>query len=277
MQQHILEKLDNTIKEVRTKSLDLSFNEILDMYNEKELRIRPDYQRLFRWDNTRQSQFIESIILEMPLPPIFFVENLDGTYDLIDGLQRISTYLKFRGELKTTSEQSSTDKYYEPTVLSGCDILPELNGTTFDTLDPAIRVKLKRNFIRAEILLKQTDKELRYHMFKRLNTGRTILGPQEIRNCTVRLLGSKYIDFIKELSQDPNYQNMISIMSEEDKNRMIPEECILRFFAFKNSLNTYTGTNMHDFFDNYLEKVTTEKFILIIQKKSNYSQTYLLN
>ena len=260
MEENIVEKVEEKIKEVRTKSLDLSFNEILDMYLNKELKIRPDYQRLFRWDEQRQSQFIESIILEMPLPPIFFVENPDGTYELIDGLQRISTYLKFRGQLRKVDDEDNVLQECEPaTILSGCDVLEELNGKTFETLSPSIRMKLKRNFIRAEILLNQTDRDLRYHMFKRLNTGGIKLERQEIRNCTVRILGDKFINFIKDLSQNEDYKNSVSSMNEKDQNSMSAEECILRYFSFKNNMNNYNDSDMHKFFDDYLEDVTREK------------------
>ena len=84
--------VDDKIKAIRTRSLDISFNELLDMYKTGELKIDPDYQRLFRWDETKQSQFIESLILELPVPPIFVIEAEEGKFELIDGLQRISTY-----------------------------------------------------------------------------------------------------------------------------------------------------------------------------------------
>lgn len=67
------------------------------MYKNMELTISPDYQRLFRWEEEKQSRFVESLILEMPVPPIFVIETDDGVYELIDGLQRISSYLHFRG------------------------------------------------------------------------------------------------------------------------------------------------------------------------------------
>ena len=97
---NIIKDLEDKIKSVRTRSLDLSFNELVDMYKNEELIIDPDYQRLFRWSEANQSRFIESLLLEMPIPPIFVVELDEGVYELIDGLQRISSYLHFRGELQ---------------------------------------------------------------------------------------------------------------------------------------------------------------------------------
>lgn len=96
----LAEAIDSRLKKVHTQSLDLSFNELLDMYKSKELNITPDYQRLFQWSEGAQSRFIESLLLEMPVPPIYVVEEEEGKYLLIDGLQRISSYLHLRGELE---------------------------------------------------------------------------------------------------------------------------------------------------------------------------------
>src|SRR5690349_13798595 len=96
----VIEAVDRKRKRAETKALDISLNELMDMYEAKELQIRPDYQRLFRWDVAKQSQFIESLILEMPVPPIFVIEVAEGKWELIDGLQRLSTFLHFRGKLE---------------------------------------------------------------------------------------------------------------------------------------------------------------------------------
>ena len=163
----IIQSIDNNMEKVRTKSLDLSFNELLDMYESEELIIDPDYQRLFRWDDEKQSRFIESLILEMPVPPIFVIETSDNVYELIDGLQRISSYLHFRGITIKDGYKNDNDFL----KLEGCDIIKDINGLTYNDLPKPIQIKMKRNFIRVEVLRKQSDQMLRYHMFKRLNTG----------------------------------------------------------------------------------------------------------
>ena len=177
----LITAVDAAVTRVRTRALDVSFNELFDMYQSKELIISPEYQRLFRWPETKQSQFIESLILELPIPPIYVIEVEDGIYELIDGLQRISSYFHFRGI--HPSEPDGVQRYL---TLQGCDVLPELNGTTYEHLPQAIQIKLKRHFIRMEVLRRETDPQLRYHMFKRLNTGGELLSPQEIRNWEVR-------------------------------------------------------------------------------------------
>jgi hypothetical protein len=231
---------------VRTKTLDFSFNELLDMAKEDELIIRPEYQRLFKWSEDARSRFIESLILEMPIPPIFLVENDDGTYELIDGLQRLSSYMHFRGELKSEDE---------PLRLIGCDIVPELDGLTYGELEAALQIRLKRHFVRAQIIKRGSDPHLRYHMFKRLNRGGETLEAQEVRNCTIRLLGAKFIDFLNELAQGSSFQECMDLLSERQKDSMVREEYVLRFFAFKNYRGAYVK-DITPFLDEYLERVT---------------------
>lgn len=81
------EAIDEKIGEVRTEALDLSFGEIVNLHSEQELIIQPEYQRLFRWSDEQKSRLIESILLELPIPQIFVIENSDGVLELIDGSQ----------------------------------------------------------------------------------------------------------------------------------------------------------------------------------------------
>jgi hypothetical protein len=115
-------------KRASVRPLDISFNELADMYATGELHITAEYQRTFRWSEVKQSQFIESIILEMPVPPIYTVEVGEAKWELIDGLQRLSTYLHFRGQLDLPDRTPPIRKENDFLRLAGCDILTELNG-----------------------------------------------------------------------------------------------------------------------------------------------------
>ena len=220
--ENLIENVDSQIIKIRTKSLDVSFNELYDMYKNKELTISPDYQRLFRWEEEKQSRFVESLILEMPVPPIFVIETDDGVYELIDGLQRISSYLHFRGERLG----ETNDDFLE---LQGCDIVKDLNGLTFDNLPKALQIKIKRSFVRMEVIKKESEISLKYHMFKRLNTGGEILSAQEIRNCTIRLLGSKGIDFLEECSKNEDFKSVINRVASDKRKTKYDQELVLRF------------------------------------------------
>ena len=175
----IIAAIAANLKQASTHALDVSFNELLDMAASEELEITPDYQRLFRWSEGQRSRLVESLLLEMPVPPIFVIEENDGKYQLIDGLQRISSYLHLRGALEAP--------YLDPPVKKGealklvdCDIVEALNGLTYDDLPTSLQIRLKRAFIRMEVIRKETDPRFKYHMFKRLNTGGDRLSDQHL-------------------------------------------------------------------------------------------------
>lgn len=245
----LVEQVDSKIEMVRTRTLDVSFNELLDMYKNKELEIHPEYQRLFRWSEEKQSRFIESLILEMPIPPIYVIEKEEGIYELIDGLQRISSYLHFRGALEAGDDEDQLLR------LTGCDIVHELNGFTYNELPKVLQIKLKRNFIRVEVIRKGSDQRLRYYMFKRLNTGGEMLSEQEIRNSTIRLLDDTFNNFIIRMSQVSDFKTCITHLSEEKREQKYDQEYVLKFFAYKNDREHYRKS-IAPFLTNYMEKVS---------------------
>lgn len=248
-----VKKIEQEIAKIHTKQLDISFNEIADMYLSGELNIKPEFQRLFRWSEEKRSRFIESLILEMPVPPIFVIEVQEGRFELIDGLQRISSYLHFRGVLK--SPDSGDEQTVQPLKLSGCEIAPVLNGYTFADLPATYQIRLKRNFIRMQIIRKENDPMLRYHMFKRLNTGGEQLQPQELRNCTVRLISDDFANFISGISENVSFQNTTENISDFNSQIAYREELALRFFANKNYMNKYVK-NIEPFLDEYMKNVS---------------------
>jgi Protein of unknown function DUF262 len=248
----LIKSIDQKIEKIRSRPLDLSFNELLDMHKNKELVIDPEYQRLFRWSEGKQSRFIETLLLEMPIPPIYVIEIEDGVYELIDGLQRISSYLHFRGE---HPDRLNDDGTYHKLTLTECDVAQELNEYTFDSLPTALQIKLKRNFVRVEVIRKESDSRLRYYVFKRLNTGGELLSEQEIRNCTIRLLDNTFNNFIIEEAGNSDFRECISSISEERAEQKGDQELVLRFFAFKNNRQNYMH-DVGDFMTEYMEAVS---------------------
>lgn len=249
-----INEIETRRKRLVTQSLDLSFNELLDMKNAGELDISPDYQRLFQWSEGARSRFIESLLLEMPVPPIYVVEEEEGRYTLIDGLQRISSYLHLRGALQAG--------HLEPPVVLGeklrlvdCDIVTSLNGLTWDDLGTALQIRLKRSFIRVEVVRQGSDPRFKYYMFKRLNTGGELLSDQQLRNCTIRLLDPTFNDFIIELSRTGDFESCTEPLTDERRNAAYDQELVLRFFAFKNNQDSFRH-DVKDFLTEYMESVS---------------------
>jgi hypothetical protein len=246
------EQIDQKIGEVRTESLDLSFGEIANLRKGQELIIQPEYQRLFRWEIEQKSRLIESILLELPIPQIFVIENADGVYELIDGLQRISSVLQFVDPAAVALESFALD---------GCDIITDLNGLAYSDLPMSLKLRLKRSTLRTIVIKRQSKSFLRYEMFKRLNTGGALLSPQEIRNCSARMLGNQgaaFYAFLKELADLPAFKSVTQTLAQEDIEQKANEELVLRFFAAKHFRAAFRGS-VRDWLDGFMEAVLLEQ------------------
>ena len=201
-----------------------------------------------------QSDFIESILLGIPFPSIFVATNPDGKWELIDGLQRVSTVLSFFNELKDDEGNSYPKnglKLVEGSMLKG------LKDITIDTLPLEYKLQIKRTPCRVEIILKESEFKMRYELFKRLNTGGEGLSRQEIRNCIFRGLDSRYSEFIAELSKNNIFRDIVNI-SVSNEEKMYYEELVLRYLTLKNKGTRYSQANIQDYMDDYLESQCTE-------------------
>lgn len=228
-------------------SYDLSVKELLSMVDDNLLNIAPDYQRQFRWDEERQSSLIESLFLGIPVPSLFTATNADGTWELIDGVQRLSTIICFVGEKKIRDKVNA--KHSEKLCLKGLSKLKDFNGKKFKDLPIGLQNKLKLTSIKVTTLSDKSDKDVRFDLFERLNKGGVNLTPQEIRSCVYR---GGFNDFIKELSNDSNFRECVhlSYAHENDGTR---EELVLRFFAYLYDIDSFNHS-VKDFLNEYMEK-----------------------
>lgn len=250
----LVDLIESRLRQVNTTNLDISFNEILDMHSTGEINISPEFQRLFRWSEGSQSRFIESLLLEMPIPPIYVIEEDDGRYLLIDGLQRISSYLHLRGGLEAPHLDPPVRKG-EKLIFVDCDIVTELNGKTYDDLGTSLQIRLKRSFVRVEVVRKGSDPRFKYHMFKRLNTGGVLLSEQQVRNCTIRLLNARFTEYINNLSEDESFKECTATLTTERRLSAFDQELVLRFFALKNWRDHFRH-DIADFLTEYMEAVS---------------------
>lgn len=245
----ISQEIQKYRQEIKSERMDMSFGEIINMYRDKEIIISPEYQRAFRWDQQRQSDFIESILLGIPFPSIFVATNPDGKWELIDGLQRVSTVLAFFNELKDEDGNSYPKNGLK--LVEG-SMIKSLKDVTIDTLPLEYKLQIKRTPCRVEIILKESEFKMRYELFKRLNTGGEGLSRQEIRNCIFRGLDSRYTDFVAELSNNELFRQIVCI-NKTNEEMMYYEELVLRYLTLKNSGTRYSQANIQDYMDEYLE------------------------
>ncbi len=240
------EKLKEQVEHQRnllnTDRLDVSFGELMSMYERKEIIIKPAFQRYFRWDDEQKTRFIESLLLGIPIPPIFVAETTDGVWELVDGLQRVSTVLSFFGVLKT--EDEGINKKNDWSLIEG-ERVEALEGFTYETIPNQFRLNIKRATCRVEILRWNSNYDMRFELFNRLNTGGSPLTTQEIRNCIYRDISSDFNDFLKKIASDQNFRELIDL-SNEQYEQLYDEELSLRFISlYNNSGNIKTSIAQH--------------------------------
>lgn len=250
------EQLDLKITEqsnlLRTDRLDVSFGELLSMYENGEIIISPEFQRYFRWTDEQKTRFIESLLLGIPIPPIFVATNNDGIWELVDGLQRLSTFFSFVGVLKAQGDK----KYENKWALMDGDRIDCMEGFTYDDLPQKFRFALKRSVCRVEILNWNSSYDMRYELFNRLNTGGTPLTNQEIRNCIFRDISPFFNDFLKDLKRNPDFIKALAL-SNEQIDCLYDEELILRFMSLYyrgNHIKTSISLHMTNFMKDAIEK-----------------------
>ena len=222
--------------------------------DENEIFI-PDYQREMTWDEDRQSKFIESVLLGLPIPYIFVAdtsENEDlARLEIIDGTQRIRTLARFvNNKLK----------------LNNLEKLDSLNGFTFSDLPLARQRRFKRTTIRMIQLTEDADEETRRDLFERINTGSVELNEMEKRRGSKP---GKFLDLIEELSKLKQFRSLCSFTETEIKKRD-PQEFVLRFFAFLNNYKNYSGKKVHQFLDEYLEQANKSESLNIKVMKNEF-------
>jgi hypothetical protein len=249
----LLSELDLRSSQVRFDVIDFSAGELIRLHHDREISIQPAFQRMFRWSQAQQSRLIESMLLGLPVPQIVLFQREDGVLELIDGLQRVSSIIRFiTGKTPKVAEDQE-----EATNLRNCDLLPALNGKTFAALDSVVQLELKRKTLRAIVIRRTNDPNLRYEMFKRLNAGGSPAEAHEVRNASLRIVGKSgelFLRFLEECSELPAYREITDTLSDQGKRRLGRQELVLRFFALKNSIKTYKGS-ISDWLDEYSERI----------------------
>ncbi|NJM19985.1 MAG: DUF262 domain-containing protein [Richelia sp. RM2_1_2] len=224
------EEIDKTRQEIRTDGYLMSIGEWISLYQNDEIDIHPDFQRFFRWSDHQKSTFIESILLGIPIPPIFVSQRDDGVWDVVDGVQRLSTIYEFVGILKTEEQQNQSTVALQKTTY-----LPSLEGKKWDdpndkenSFSQAQRLLIKRAKIAVNIVEKESDEMVKYELFQRLNTGGAIATPQEVRNCILLMLNKDLYELMRSLA---NYESFISCIALSDKlyEEQYDMELVLRF------------------------------------------------
>ena len=155
------EEIDKPRSEIRTDGYSMSIGEWISLYEKDELDVHPEFQRFFRWSPKQKSRLVESILLGIPIPQIFVAQRDDGVWDVVDGLQRLSTILQLVGVLK-----DETSKLIDPLILEQTKYLPSLEGMKWEdpndaesSFTAAQRLIIKRTKIAVSIILRESEEQ----------------------------------------------------------------------------------------------------------------------
>lgn len=229
----IIEEIQTNRKKFRVDHFDIVISEYITRYNTGKLVLDPPYQRKFRWDIDTQSALIESILIGIPLPPIFVFSNENYHWEIIDGLQRTTTLINF-----LTNKKDSTGELFR---FSNCSILTNLNGKTLDELPTSIRDSINNARIRIELVEDNDDAYSQYLLFSRLNNNGESLSHQELRNFLIYKLNPDfYTKITTELKELQSYQEVMSLPSERI-NKQEDVEYIVRFFICRKYMENNTN------------------------------------
>lgn len=243
----LTEEITNAQRLVRTDAYQMSIGEIASMYDNREIIIDPEFQRLFRWNIGQKSKLIESLLLGIPLPPIFVFEKEDSKWELIDGLQRVSTILEFMGKLR-----SPNGGLQPPSILEATKYLPSLHNAVWERSDriPDVgpfeqneiershQLSIRRARIGVEILKRPSDDQTKYDLFQRLNAGGTQANAQELRNCIMLMVNSGYYRAVKRAAEQVAFQTVVGV-NDDQIERQRHMEYAVRFLV--HTLIPYDG------------------------------------
>lgn len=226
-------------QDVKYDTRDYVIGYLKQMFEHGDLYVPLDYQRNFIWNEKDKCFFIESVLMGLPIPFMFFSDTKDGRIEIVDGAQRTQTLVEFvQGDL----------------TLNGLEILTESNGFCFNDFDPAVQRKFENTTIRVVFLEEGTTEKVRQEIFKRINTGGRHAKPSETRRGSI---DGKFMAFLSKCSKNEKF-NMLAPRSEETEKRYEGIELVSRFFAYSDKYDEnfpdYTG-NVAQYIDKYIENM----------------------
>lgn len=201
-----------------TQPYDYSIQQLVDELKRGKIRLDIEYQRQYVWDDGKASRLIESLLLNVPIPVCYFAEDDDFSFEVIDGLQRITSLKRYlSGDF----------------ALTGVTVLDEIRGKHFEELAAKDQRRLENRTMRCVAITSDSHPDIKFDVFERLNTNVAVLTAQEIRNCVYR---GEFNNSLKALGA---HEPLQLLAGGSGRRRMVPEELVLRFFALNDRLASY--------------------------------------
>jgi hypothetical protein len=241
-------EIANDQRKILWQTKDFSIREFLSMKQDGQLVLQPEYQRNFVVSPQISSKLVESVLMDVPIPVIYLAEEKDGSFSVIDGQQRLTSFISFvDGKFPKGAEFK----------LSGLKVLKELNKKKFTELEKEHQNKIRTTTLHSVIIKKESNEDIKFEIFERLNTGSTKLNEDEIRNTVYR---GAYVKLLAELSDNDLFHKIVK--KDNFKNRMIYRGMILRFLALSEKTYLNYRASMKQFCNKELRdnrNITPEK------------------
>ena len=260
--------------EISSDGYSMSVGELISMYENGELNIRPQFQRFFRWTPYQRSRLIESLLLKIPIPSIFVSQRQDGIWDVIDGQQRLSTILQLVGVL-----EDANGNQLEPLKLAKTKFLPSLldktwNGTDCSGIGRDNQLLIKRSKIDVKIILRESSEASKYELFQRLNSGGSPLSEQEMRNVIMIMVNPSFYEWIESLAQDENFL-VCTALSDRAREERYDLELITRFLALRKRPNSRLHIeDLGNFLDDEAERFAGDESFDTTEEQEVFATTF---
>ena len=262
--------------EISSDGYSMSVGELISMYENGELNIRPQFQRFFRWTPYQRSRLIESLLLKIPIPSIFVSQRQDGVWDVIDGQQRLCTILQLVGVLT-----DADGNRLAPLKLSRTKFLPSLLDKTWDGKDESSigrdnQLLIKRSKIDVKIILRESSEASKYELFQRLNSGGSPLSEQEMRNVIMIMVNPSFYEWIETLAQDENFL-VCTALSDRARQERYDLELVTRFLTLrKRSASRLHFDDLGNFLDDEAERFASDKSFNTTEEERVFTTTFRL-
>ena len=207
----------------------MSISELTSLYKEGVLQIRPEFQRLFRWSTEQKSRLIESVLLGIPLPSLFVAQAESGSWELVDGLQRVSTLLELQGLLKDVNGIELPQLRLNGTkFLQHLDGHGWIEGDGMMALSDAQKLDIRLSRLDIKVIKRSSDPKAKFDLFQRLNSFGSVLTGQEIRSAMIAAVSADALAWLSRLAQYESFQTCVAL-SERLLEEQYDIELVLRF------------------------------------------------
>jgi hypothetical protein len=247
------------------------------LYKEGALDVHPEFQRFFRWTILQKTKLIESILLGIPIPPIFVSQRKNGVWDVVDGQQRLSTILEFVGVLRNEDKQ-----VLPASTLVKTKYLPSLEDVKWENsaneekeFSQDLKFIFKREKIDFKIVKRESDENVKFELFQRLNTLGSKLSDQEVRNCILVMINPDFYRWLIDIAKYPSFIEVTSL-AERLIDEQFNVELILRFLILRElDLNEIKSTqDLGEFITDKMIQMSSDKKLDLNEEEKIFKRTF---